>query len=609
MKKIKQLIACRPMQIIWTLLCPMVNFYLLEWFTHNPWKTMKVPIQFYNILFFELLLLFLVSILGKVKYALIIETIFTFVFGMANYYVMAFRSKPIVPWDIFSVKTAASVADNYDYSLTKTVIMVIFLTLALLLAESRISLKLPEKLPFVREDKKMVKWVIRLSLFLISCVSLWVYTSKLHQKTFISKMGYYDKLFTPDTMTFRDGTVNAFLIDLQYLTVKKPDGYSVEKAEEILAGFSDAENEKAALNEVSEDPVNVIVIMNEAFSDLAVLDQLDTNVDYMPFVHSLQAGAENTVSGYLNVSVLGGNTANTEFEFLTGNTMAFLPEGSIPYQQYIRGPIPSLVSYFNDLGYETVAMHPYHATGWNRDVVYRDFGFDRSLFEDDFTDATILRKYVDDDSCVNKIIETYENKEPGTPLFVFNVTMQNHSSYTDAYPNLTEDVFTGDEKAEVLSRYLTLIKKSDESLKKMVDYFSAKQEKTAIVFFGDHQPSDSVAKYVYSANGRNIRELTDEEKASRYEVPYIIWTNFDTAEKSSTDTSANYLGENLLTHIGMPLPAFQAFLKEEEEKYQVLSAQKIQLPDGTRVEASDAEASLNDYRILQYYYLFDYEEN
>ena len=49
-----------------------------------------------------------------------------------------------------------------------------------------------------------------------------------------------------------------------------------------------------------------------------MLGDFTTNEDYMPYLHSLQNGAENTVTGYLNVSVCGGNTANTEFEFLTG---------------------------------------------------------------------------------------------------------------------------------------------------------------------------------------------------------------------------------------------------------------------------------------------------
>ena len=87
-------------------------------------------------------------------------------------------------------------------------------------------------------------------------------------------------------------------------------------------------------------------------------EALSVNEDYMPFIHSLQQGAENTQTGYLNVSVKGGNTANTEFEFLTGDTMAFLPAGSIPYQQYITKDTPSMASYLKSLGYETYAMHP-----------------------------------------------------------------------------------------------------------------------------------------------------------------------------------------------------------------------------------------------------------
>jgi len=136
-------------------------------------------------------------------------------------------------------------------------------------------------------------------------------------------------------------------MDMQYLKVEKPEGYSVEKAKKLLekedglewTAYDQRNNvgeEFANQKETTDQLPNVIVIMDEAFSDLGVLsdEALPVNEDYMPFIHSLQQGEENTQTGYLNVSVKGGNTANTEFEFLTGDTMAFLPAGSIPYQQY-----------------------------------------------------------------------------------------------------------------------------------------------------------------------------------------------------------------------------------------------------------------------------------
>lgn len=236
-------------------------------------------------------------------------------------------------------------------------------------------------------------------------------------------------------MSQADGFAVTFLMDLKYLTVDKPEGYDAADAKETLKSYETEEKDA----EEGELP-NVIVIMDEAFSDPAVLGDIQTNEDYMPFIHSLQQGADHTVTGYLNVSVKGGNTANTEFEFLTGNTMAFLPSGSIPYQQYINGEIPSLVSYLDGLGYDTYAMHPYYATGWNRDKIYPDLGFSHAYFIDAFTAPSYVRKYVDDASCMKKIIDIYESKQKGQPMFLFNVTMQNHSPYTEAYPNLTQDI-------------------------------------------------------------------------------------------------------------------------------------------------------------------------
>ena len=84
---------------------PIITFYLFEFYTHNPFTTMKVPIQFLNIFFFELMALFLYFLTGRIKLAMHIETVFFGIIGLANYYVIDFRSAPIMPWDIFSLKT------------------------------------------------------------------------------------------------------------------------------------------------------------------------------------------------------------------------------------------------------------------------------------------------------------------------------------------------------------------------------------------------------------------------------------------------------------------------------------------------------------------------
>ena len=127
--------------------------------------------------------------------------------------------------------------------------------------------------------------------------------------------------------------------------------------------------------------------MNEAFADMSVLADYETSEDCLPFISSLK---ENSVKGKLHVSIVGGNTPNSEFEFLTGMSMGFLPAGSIPYQQFIKSPLPSLVTQMNDLGYRTVAMHPYLASGWDRNTVYPYLGFEETYFNDEPTGLMLL---------------------------------------------------------------------------------------------------------------------------------------------------------------------------------------------------------------------------
>ena len=77
---------------------------------------MKIRIQLLNIVLFELIMALLLFLFGKLKTALRCQTILFMIIGLANYYVLEFRSAPIMPWDILSIGTAASVANNFKYT-------------------------------------------------------------------------------------------------------------------------------------------------------------------------------------------------------------------------------------------------------------------------------------------------------------------------------------------------------------------------------------------------------------------------------------------------------------------------------------------------------------
>ena len=582
--------------IIPMLLFPIANFYLFEWYTHNPWETMKVPIQFLNIYFFELLMAAFLFLFGNLKWSLRLQSIFFMVIGLANYYIISFRSAPIMPWDIYSIGTALSVADNFKYTIEKQTVFVLIGFVLLILAESVVNLKL-------KSDGTWKKRIlgIRAVGFIFFVVLICSFTKMLHLDSTIIKYGMYDKLFTPTVMSKRDGTAVAFLMELKYISVDKPANYSADAAEQILSPYTD----NTIQQPVPDTLPNIIVIMNEAFSDPAVLGPFETNQDYMPYVHSILNGeVDNTISGFLNVSVLGGNTANTEFEFLTGNTMAFLPQGSVPYQQYLKRELPSLASHLKNLGYETIAAHPYNSTGWDRNKVYPLLGFDKMYFIKDYKNPERIRKYVSDKACYDKIIELYESKPEDTPFFVFNVTMQNHSSYTDEFDNFKPDIEVLDGTSKVLNNYLSLMKLSDESIQSFIDYFAKTDQKTMIVFFGDHQPTNSVVSNVWKLNGKNGNALSEEDEANRYKVPYFIWCNFDIKQKVNTDTSTNFLATELLASAGIPLLDYEAYLHNLKDLYPVITSIRTENKNGESTETKNVMGELNNYAILQYDYLF-----
>ncbi len=575
---------------------PALTFYLLEWYTHNPFETMGRTAQLLNLFFFEAIALLLFVVIGRLHLALMLETFFFAGYGLLNYFVLEFRSVPIQPWDLFSIRTAWNVAGNYSYRLDRQAALVLLGFLVLLAVEFTARFRL---------NRNSLKW--RIPAALILTASLGMFLAMFHSDEVVQKkLRLYDKLFTPTTISYKNGTALAFVMGLRYIAVDKPAGYDPAEAAETLSAWNQVSTSASSgetilpderipsdsLEHGSDSRPNIIVIMNEAFSDPAVLGDFAVSEDYMPFVRSMMNGADNTISGWVNVSVLGGNTANTEFEYLTGHTMAFLPQGSVPYQQYISEPIPSMVSNLSALGYQTAAMHPYPASGWDRDEVYPWLGFEKSYFQPDFADAEYLRKYVSDRSDYAKVIECYEQKEAGQPLFLFNVTMQNHSSYTESFENFQPDVLAEGENTKALNMYLSLLKQSDLALQELIAYFETQEEDTLIVFFGDHQPNNSVIEPVLRAGGKRSSTLTPEEEADRYRVPFLIWANYELTEETDVETSINYLGVKTLEAAGLPLSGYEKFLSSLSAEIPVITARYMKLADGSFLEGTFSNSAL-----------------
>lgn len=575
-------------RILVALAIPLGCFYTFETMTHEM-STMIELARRLNIAFYYWLFIIVFFIAGRTSISMAICVSLVAVIGIGNYYVELFRSNPIVPWDIYALDTALGVADNYIFSVDWALAEHAALFLIMLIVGVRTSLRL--RLPGLRAV-----------LTLLMCIPAYFYVSYLWQDDLERNTGLNDTLFNAKYMHSKDGFFVSFILDIHFLQIEEPEGYTDEY---VLSLLGEQEIEEAETPEVLPD---IIVIMDETFSDPAILGEFETNQDYMPFIHSILAGeVENTISGYAWVSVLGGNTANSEFEFLTGNSMAFFPNGSVPYLQYIRDGISSIVTQLNDYGYTTYGTHPYRAKGWNREFIYDLMGFDFSFFQGSFPYETKLRNYVSDEADFMSILE-WQSQTDG-PFFMFNVTMQNHSNYGGDYDNFDPQIsasFQNTSSNKYLDKYLSLMYETDGDVEEMLSILSESDRPTIVVFFGDHQPNDYVVRPIYKEYGLDFDTQTYEQSQQRQKTPFFIWANFDIEEETDVEISLNYMNILLFETAGLQLDEYQTFRKSLwQGEIPVMNALGYMNKDGGLVEYDDASGKakelLDQYQNIQYY--------
>ena len=503
-------------------------------------------------------------------------------FAFINYFVYLFRGNEFTFSDIRSIGTGLSVAGNYKLQLNDRGAYAIF-GAALFIAFVR---KCHVKFARAWQMRIIDAMLAAICVIIVGMAAYDVNTETWEQKG-----------------TYRNGYILNYVLGIRDSFIAQPDGYSEEAIQKLEKKYSS--NDKDYSKTDVKDPT-IIVIMNESFSDLSVLGDLQTNIPLTPFIDSLK---ENTTKGYALSSVFGAKTPNSEWEYLTGNSMAFLPAGSVVYQQYISDTPTSIVSNLKDDGYTCVAMHPYYATGWSRNQVYPKIGYDEMHFIDDFDQTKILREYITDQELYDKIIERYESRGANEKLYLMGITMQNHGGYGEPYDNFNEGCYKIGRSYTDANQYLSLVHESDKAVKNFIEYFSKVDDPVEIVFFGDHQPSLN-SNFYPLLNGKGMSGLTEDELEALYTVPFFIWTNYDTPEETVDITSLNFLSTMTLERAGIELPAYNKVLADMMETVPAINSRGYyskekqcyqHIDDATGEEAE----WIKNYHMLQYNSMFD----
>ena len=198
--------------------------------------------------------------------------------------------------------------------------------------------------------------------------------------------------------------------------------------------------------------------------------------------------------------------------------------------------------------------------------------FDHQMYQEDVEDPYLIRRYISDQSDYEKLYEITDGKQ-GDKTFIFNVTMQNHSSYAQGWNNLEKTVTLPDvQKAAdtTAEQYLSLIRASDDALRDLIEHYSQSEEPTMVVFFGDHQPPLKNAFYE-QLYGKKLSERTTEEVMQQYATPFFIWTNYDIEERQDVVISPNFLGVLTAQMAGLPLTGYMNFLSQLYEVLPVIT--------------------------------------
>ena len=537
----------------------------------------KIKKFLYNYIVFIFLYWIIYGITNRTKLTCSIIYVFTMVFGIINYIVEQVRGVAISISDIYSLKTALSVSDGIkvkgDGNLIVAVALFIIVMIALLFF-----MKFDDK----RKKKTLKRRAITFLIGIVCIMSMFLNDKVMGSVALWDVNAAYDS----------SGANITLMKMIKDLKIEKPNNYNKKEVQKILENYIDDTKEC----DESKLP-NVIVVTNESFFDITDTYDVELEEDNLPYFHKLLE-QKNVISGNMHSSSFGGGTANVEYEFLSQNTIGFLPVGTIPYQQYIRGDVKqNIVRYMDNLNYNTYGIHPFHSSGYGRFKVYNYLGFKNKMFADSMPRLEQGLNFYVSDQCTYENWEEIMNKKPkGEKNFSYILTMQNHLPYVNVDENAIQYVDN-----EVLNSYLQVEHTSDEALKNLIEYIDNYEEDTILLLFGDHQPNIEALKEYESKN------YPKEE--NKYIIPFVIYANFDIEEESNVETSTNYLQSILFDAANMPKDSYTKYIEELREELPVITANYYKDKEGNRYLLDDTTSpyydKVQEYWKLIYYQIFD----
>ncbi len=544
------------------------------------------PVVAINIIIAFAVTSFFYSLFQRVWAASFTVLLISWLMGFVNMSKFKYQGQPFLPWDIFLFRDAARVMPHMknefiDSSSIRFIIAGLVLLIICILFYFGFDRHQKGKRPLIKSNLILYILVLILSSSIIFSVS----TENKYRAEFFNNNKIVN-YFWDQTQNYQiNGLLLGFTVNISNIVIKKPLGYSQAKLEDIKNML----NSYSIKGEIKPD---IVVIMSESFADVTKIKGLEFSKD--PLEKFREIGRKGLM-GEVYVPVLGGKTANTEFEFLTGYNVKHLPEGSVPYQQHITTDINSLAGYLKKIGYTTTAIHNNIPEFWNRKKVYEYMGFDRFVSIEDFKDPVYYGSWIRDKDMLDKIKATLEKESEDEPQFIFAVTVQNHAPYD--VPSEAEQIHvTGDlsdEDREIMQRYAAGVNITDKELYNLYNYIDERKRPTILCYFGDHLPGGFS---MYRTHPYFTSMKAGTSRKDMFATPYIIWSNYK-EEPEIKDLGINGLSGRLLEYSEADVPGFFAYVTSIYE-----DADKA---EENYFSVKDMDEKLKDFKDTEFEVMYD----
>ena len=554
-----------------------INNLNMVWF-----QISKRPMVFiYNCLLMYVILLFFTALIGKpvsaIRWSWIIICIITYIH--INKFIS--RGSPLLPDDFGLIGEAGTLTQFVNpWSIVRLLIaiaLIVFLTTLLQIYWQK---KIPApdtssgKTWWKRNNMSGRTFLLVFSILLFAVMTNFARNNKGERYEYVPWLNSTLTAWNQQRNYDENGFIIGFCYNLQKLKVAAPGGYSEKKIKEIKKTYTEkAKVANAEREDLKDQDYNVVVILNESFYDPSISFQGQNFRDYYQYdgeiLPNLRKIQRKYPHGNMYTIDYGGGTANVEFEVLTSMTNYWLQ--TVPYTALIPRDksIPSLASYFKKNGYSTTAIHPYSGGMYKRNIVYPKFGIDKFITDKDmsYNEKEGAAEYINDRSAYNQTFDVLKHSKK--KQFINLVTMQNHLPYKDIYEethyNLTNNNFElSDSQRQSIATFFEYLHNSDAYLGEFIEKLDNFDEKTVVLFYGDH--SAGIFDAVNNHEEKTVRDLARI-------TPYFIYANFDlSVEYNLPTTTPNQLGNTLLDLLNLKKPAFYYLADDVKTQAPILTS-------------------------------------